>query len=98
MLRTAIQAAALMFLAGAAGLVLVQPAAWPILIAAGILILGTLFERFYYRGGAYSAPGGRWQATAERFRDEESGGLVTVWFNPETGERRYVEEGAAPPA
>jgi hypothetical protein len=98
MLRTVIQAVALLFLVGAAGLVVVQPAAWPMLVAAGVVVLGTLFERFYYRGGAYSAPGGCWQATAERFRDEESGGLVTVWFNAETGERRYVEEGAAPPA
>ena len=34
-----------------------------------------------------------WAPTAERFRDQESGAMVTVWFNAKTGERRYVEAG-----
>ena len=34
-----------------------------------------------------------WAPTAERFRDTESGAMVTVWFNAKTGERRYVEAG-----
>ena len=29
-----------------------------------------------------------------RFRDTESGAMVTVWFNAKTGERRYVEDGS----
>jgi hypothetical protein len=97
MLRTIIQIFAFLFLLCAMVLVVVEPTAWPALPAAGILILGTLWERFYYRGGTVSGSGGRWQATQERFLDEESGGLVTVWFNPTTGERRYVDQGAAPP-
>lgn len=96
MLRTAIQVFAFLFLICAMVLVVVEPMAWPALAAAGLLVLGTLWERFYYRGSERGGPG--WQATAERFLDEESGGLVTVWFNPATGERRYVEQGAPPPA
>jgi hypothetical protein len=95
MLRTIIQLLAFLFLICAMVLVVVQPMAWPALAAAGLLVLGTLWERFYYRGSGSGGPG--WQATQERFRDEESGNLVTVWFNPATGERRYVEQGAAPP-
>ena len=99
MLRSFIQIGACLSLLGALVLVVLEPAAWPALVGAGLLVLGTLFERFYYRGGtAASGTGGRWQATAERFLDDESGALVTVWFNPATGERRYVPEGSAPPA
>jgi hypothetical protein len=97
MLRTAIQAFAFLALLCAMVLVVVEPMAWPALVGAGLLALGTLWERFYYRGGTVHGQGGRWQATPERFLDEESGSLVTVWFNPVTGERRYVEQGGAPP-
>ena len=102
MLRAFIQLFAVIVLLGAVVLVLVEPHAWPFLVMAGLFALGTLFERFYYRGGPWSgrspAPGGPWEPTAERFRDEETGALVTVWFNPATGERRYVDQGAPPPA
>lgn len=98
MLRTLIQVFAFLLLLGAMAMVVVEPMAWPALVGAGLLVLGTLWERFYYRGGTVHGRGGRWQATSERFLDEESGSLVTVWFNPVTGERRYVEQGSAPPA
>jgi len=98
MLRTFIQAFAFIVLLCAMAMVVIQPAAWPALVFAGLLVLGTLWERFYYRGGTVHGEGGRWQATAERFLDEESGRPVTVWFNPATGERRYVEQGGVPPS
>jgi hypothetical protein len=96
-LRTVIQVIAFLAFVCAAVLVIIEPLAWPALAGTGLLVLGTLWERFHYRGGTVQGEGGRWQATPERFLDEESGGLVTVWFNPVTGERRYVEQGAAPP-
>ena len=96
MLRTVILAFAFLWLVCAMVLVVVQPMAWPALAAAGVLVLGTLWERFYYRGSERGGAG--FQATQERFLDEESGRLVTVWFNPATGERRYVDQGAPPPA
>jgi hypothetical protein len=101
MLRQIILLLACLCLAGAVAATMVDPAAWPAVAVAGLLVLGTAFERFYYRGGGTGAgagAGGRWQATSERFHDEETGGLVTVWFNPVTGERRYVNEGTPPPA
>jgi hypothetical protein len=96
MLRAVIQAVAFLLLICAMALVVVEPRAWPALAAAALLVLGTLWERFHYRGSERGGAG--WQATQERFLDEESGGLVTVWFNPATGERRYVDQGAPPPA
>ena len=62
-----------------------------------LLILGTLFERWRYRGeeGRSDDPGGRrWQSTGERFTDPTTGKIVEVMYDPATGERRYVE----PPA
>ena len=71
-----------------------DPVAWPWLIVAGVLVIGTVFER-RYRNNTGGAPMGQgWEPTEERFRDETSGRLVTVWYNRATGERRY-DEGAA---
>jgi O-antigen/teichoic acid export membrane protein len=57
---------------------------------AAVLLLGLLFERWRYRGLAGAKPGPGWEETGERFVDPETGKRVTVWFHPETGERRYV--------
>lgn len=70
----------------------------PILLIFGVLALLTgILEPIY--GIARRAPprGGGWRATEERFVDPESGELVTVWFDPETGERRYVADGEKAP-
>jgi hypothetical protein len=57
----------------------------------GVLILiGTLFERHYR---TRRAKGGGWESTTERFVDPTSGKLVEVRYNPQTGERAYVEVG-----
>lgn len=89
MLRAAVHAIVAIFLLCAIYAVTQDPAAWPMLLAAGLLVAGTVFERFYYRGS--EAQGGDWQPTAEKFLDEESGRPVTVWFNPRTGARCYVD-------
>ena len=60
---------------------------WGVLIVAGIV-----FERFRYKPLETTAPTGRWQRTAERFVDDETGEPVTVFIDPETGERKYVRE------
>lgn len=72
------------------------------LILAGYLVLGglvlltsILFERRGYRPRVDRGRG-RWQATGERFVDPASGERVEVRFNPETGERDYVEDGPRP--
>ena len=93
MLRDLIQGFTILFLVGAAILTALVPSAWPCLLMAGVLAVGVFYERTLARGGG--APRGvGWAPTAERFRDEESGAMVTVWFNEKTGERRYVEAGS----
>ena len=93
MLRDLVQGFTVLILLCAVVVTVIAPLAWPFLLVAGILAIGVFYERTFYRGA--SAPrGAGWQATAERFRDQESGAMVTVWFNSKTGERRYVEEGA----
>lgn len=96
MLRRSVMIGAALLFAMAAIAVGNDHAAWPMLLVAGLFFLGTVFERFHYRGA--EQPGaGPWEVTGERFRDERSGRLVTVWFNPATGDRRYVEPDEAAP-
>jgi hypothetical protein len=89
MLRGAVLVIASLFLLGGLFAVTQDPGAWPMLCVAALFVAGTLFERFHYRGS--ETVDGDWQPTAEKFIDEESGRPVTVWFNPKTGARRYVE-------
>jgi hypothetical protein len=57
----------------------------------GLLLIGAvLFERWRYKRLVDNRPGSEWVATDERFVDPESGRLVTVYYRPSTGERRYV--------
>jgi quinol-cytochrome oxidoreductase complex cytochrome b subunit len=55
-----------------------------------ILIIGLFIERWRYKPLAARSHGLEWTATGERFVDPETGKLVTVYFHPATGERRYV--------
>lgn len=62
-----------------------------ILIFGLLLMISAALEPLY--GRASSRPvGNGWRATDERFVDPESGKTVTVWFDPESGERRYVDD------
>lgn len=54
-----------------------------------IVLAGFLFEQRRYKTIADTAPPG-FAATPERFVDPETGTPVQVWFNAETGERRYI--------
>ena len=55
-----------------------------------LVVIGTWFERRRY-GALQRAPqGDGWHPTKERFVDDASGNLVTVWYNTRTGERRYI--------
>lgn len=62
----------------------------PLIVGLAVL-LSLVFEGRYRRIEDHRAPGGiGWQRTGETFRDEETGQWVNVWFNPGTGERRYL--------
>lgn len=63
-------------------------------ITGAILSFGVVFERRGYRPKVNRASG-QWQETSERFIDPVSGHLIVVHYNPETGERDYVDKGMA---
>lgn len=69
----------------------------PMLFVLGVLMMITAALEPIY-GRAAGKPRGRdWRPTDERFVDPETGKLVTVWFEPSTGERRYVDDAARVP-
>ena len=57
-----------------------------------ILLLCLLFERYIYKPIRPEPPGPGWRKTPERFVDPRSGQTVVVYYNPRTGERRYVAD------
>jgi hypothetical protein len=57
-----------------------------------VLVLSLVFERYIYKPIRPEPPGPGWDKTGERFADPRSGRNVAVYFNPRTGERRYVAE------
>jgi hypothetical protein len=57
----------------------------------GLIVLGTVFERWRYRRNDAS-PGAGWEATGERFEDPETGRTLQVFYDPRSGERRYVSD------
>ncbi len=74
-----------LFVAGA-----VIPLAVDLAIGGVIVIAAFLFERQRYRPRIDSSLG-RWQVTGERFVDPTSGRLIEVHYNPDTGQRDYVD-------
>jgi len=56
------------------------------------LTAGILFERKRYKPAEPHRPGPDWIATDERFVDPDSGKTITVFYQPRTGERRYIGE------
>ncbi len=74
----------------AGGLLLLRAGGGIPLLGIGSLILLTVFLEPRYRGALPGTAEPGWQQTPERFRDEESGEWLEVWFDPQSGERRYV--------
>ena len=58
--------------------------------AGALLLLALAIERHGYKRIEDTLPGPDWQLTGERFRDPGGAGEVAVYFQPVTGERRYV--------
>jgi hypothetical protein len=79
--------AAIGALAGCRLAAIIPLAVWGAILAGGVLV-----ERWRYQRLTDNRPGRDWHATPERFVDPETGRLVTVFFNPATGERRYVAD------
>ena len=55
-----------------------------------VLLFALAVERWRYKPVTTRRPGPEWVSTNERFIDPESGETVTVFYQPSTGERRYV--------
>ena len=78
-------------LLGVCGIGLLAAGGGPILlIFAALALITALFEPVYGHIVGKPPMGSEWRPTDEKFVDSESGQLVTVWYDPKTGERRYV--------
>lgn len=71
---------------------LFSPVVWPGIVTPLVVLLGLVFERWRYVKLKTQAPA-RFEATGERFVDPETGKLVEVYFDRESGEQRYLESG-----
>jgi hypothetical protein len=60
------------------------------LVAGCGLIAVLVFERRRYQPRVNRSRG-RWQVTDERFVDPTTGHMMEVRFNPDTGERDYID-------
>jgi hypothetical protein len=91
-LRAALYALGGLSIGGAAVLALIGcgPVALGLAGWALVLVIGLMIERWRYKPLAERNPGPDWTATDERFVDPETGKLVTVYYHPSSGERRYV--------
>jgi membrane protein implicated in regulation of membrane protease activity len=70
----------------------IVPGSFVVVFWGCALIAAIVFERVRYKRLEAQSPGPGWQRTTERFVDEETGAMVTVYVQPETGERAYVKE------
>ena len=94
MLRAAVVAAGVLLLFGAialAGAGCPLAAALRLALPGVLLIAAVLGERWRYKRLREGRPGRKWVATDERFVDPESGRPVTVYYQRETGQRRYLK-------
>ena len=80
---------AILLICGLAG-----PGAYALALG-GMIVVGTAFERWRYRPNVQ--PGARWEPTGERFEDPHTGKTVQVFYDPRSGERRYVSDSELPP-
>jgi hypothetical protein len=93
LLRTVLLVICGVLLATAASLVIASCSLGAVLriaVPGFVLLFGLLVEHWRYKPLTSRRPGPDWVQTDERFVDAESGKLVTVFYKPSTGERRYV--------
>ena len=57
-----------------------------------VIVIGVAFERVTYKALEPRPLAAGWNRTPERFVDDASGRMVTVYVQPATGERKYVNE------
>jgi hypothetical protein len=91
MLRTVVLVIAAIIAASGAALLLagVTGPGIEALLAGAVVVAGIVFERRYHNN--QRPPDAHWQPTGERFSDPTTGKEVEVFYDPQSGERRYVE-------
>jgi hypothetical protein len=65
----------------------------PALILGCVIAITAIAEPVYGKLVGRPSRPGNWRLTGEKFIDPETGRAVEVWFEPSTGERRYVDAG-----
>jgi hypothetical protein len=63
--------------------------ATPLFIIGVLLAVGTVFEARRYDPKPHGQ--GTWEKTGERFVDPSTGKMTEVRYNPQTGERDYID-------
>ncbi len=63
-----------------------------VLVWGTIVLAALAFERSRYKRLQKRPPGAGWARTTERFVDDTTGKVVTVYIESATGERMYVTE------
>jgi len=84
---------AILYLAIGAILLMVGLSGWLVawtVFEACVLLGALLFERWRYRP-PIDRGSGKWERTGERIVDPSTGRVTEVFYNPDTGERDYVE-------
>lgn len=82
---------------GGLALSAVTPGGLWLVAMGGLVIASVLWEgRYRTSGGQGGSHPGRWQLTGEREIDSETGDPIEVWFDPQTGARRYLRSGERP--
>jgi membrane protein implicated in regulation of membrane protease activity len=62
----------------------------PLLVTGAVLVVCVLGERWRYRRSRGNDTSRRtWQHTGEYFEDPETGQVMEVLYNPQSGERHY---------
>lgn len=80
-----------------AGIALWKIGGGPALLLIGVAAIVTAIAEPIYGQAKGPPKGSNWRPTDERFVDPETHKTVTVWFDPATGERRYVADGEQGP-
>ena len=63
----------------------------PFIIWGSVLVIAVLCERWRYRRKEHNHDG-HWQQTGEKFEDPETGQTMEVYYDPVSGDRRYVKK------
>jgi hypothetical protein len=95
MLRLAVLIFGVLLLAGSAitaGYGVPVAPLW-LLVGGGLITVGTLCERVFYKPLLSAKPGAGWVRTEERFIDPHTGKMVDVFYQPASGDRQYVSHG-----